>query len=46
MATVDETWQPAGLFPITGIGGADEQERRGCPAFLTVVQSVRELAAH
>ena len=42
MATVDETWQPARLFPITGIGGADEQERRGCSAFLAVVQSVKE----
>ena len=42
MAVTDETWQPARLFPITGIGGADEQERRGCSAFLAVVQSVRE----
>jgi hypothetical protein len=42
MAMVDETWQPARLFPITGIGGADEQERRGCSAFLAVLQSVRE----
>ncbi len=42
MAEVDETWQPARLFPITGIGGADEQERRGCSAFLAVLQSVRE----
>ncbi|MGA7419580.1 MAG: hypothetical protein WBW80_16405 [Acidimicrobiales bacterium] len=39
---MDDTWQPARLFPITGIGGADEQERRGCSAFLAVVQSVRE----
>jgi len=42
MAVVDEKWQPARLFPITGIGGADEQERRGCSAFLAVLQSVRE----
>jgi hypothetical protein len=42
MADVDETWQPARLFPITGIGGADEQERRGCSALLAVLQSVRE----
>jgi hypothetical protein len=42
MAMVDETWQPARLFPITGIGGADEQERRGCSAFLAVVQAARE----
>jgi len=42
MADPDETWQPARLFPVTGIGGADEQERRGCSAFLAVLQSVRE----
>jgi hypothetical protein len=42
MVTVDERWQPARLFPITGIGGADEQERRGCSAFLAVLKSVRE----
>ena len=42
MATVEEKWQPARLFPITGIGGADEQERRGCSAFLAVLHSVRE----
>lgn len=42
MANVDEKWQPARLFPITGIGGADEQERRGCSALLAVMQSVRE----
>ena len=42
MAVAEETWQPARLFPITGIGGADEQERRGCSAFLAVLQSVRE----
>ena len=42
MPMVDETWQPARLFPITGIGGADEQERRGCSALLAVIQSVRE----
>jgi hypothetical protein len=43
MTTVDDKrWQPARLFPITGIGGADEQERRGCSALLAVIQSVRE----
>jgi hypothetical protein len=42
MTTDDLVWQPARLFPITGIGGIDEQERRGCSAFLAVVQSVRE----
>lgn len=42
MNTIDETWQPARLFPVTGIGGADEQERRGCSAFLAVIRSVNE----
>jgi hypothetical protein len=42
MPMIDEKWQPARLFPITGIGGADEQERRGCSALLAVVQSVHE----
>lgn len=42
MALTDEKWQVARLFPITGIGGADEQERRGCSAFLAVLKSVRE----
>jgi hypothetical protein len=42
MTTADERWQPARLFPITGIGGADEQERRGCSALLAVIQAVRE----
>jgi hypothetical protein len=42
VTTADEKWQPARLFPITGIGGAQEQERRGCSAFLAVLQSVRE----
>jgi hypothetical protein len=30
------------LFPISGIGGADEQERRASSALLAVIQSVRE----
>jgi hypothetical protein len=38
----DETWQPARLFPITGIGGADEQERRGTSVLLAVMQSVKK----
>ena len=42
MTAVAERWQPARLFPITGIGGADEQERRGCSALLAVIQAVRE----
>ena len=39
---IDEKWQPARLFPITGIGNPDEQERRGCSVLLAVLQSVRE----
>lgn len=35
-------WQPARLFPVAGIGGADEQERRATSAFLAVVTMVRE----
>jgi hypothetical protein len=42
MAIEEERWQPARLFPITGIGGADEQERRGCSALLAVIQGVKE----
>lgn len=40
MAEVE--WERARLFPVTGIGGADEQERRASSALLAVVQSVRE----
>lgn len=43
---VDDTWQPARLFPITGIGGADEQERRGCSALLAVRRSVDEFGRY
>lgn len=35
-------WERARLFPVSGIGGADEQERRAASALLDVVQSVRE----
>jgi len=35
-------WERARLFPISGIGGADEQERRASSALLAVIQSVRE----
>ena len=40
MAEVE--WERARLFPISGIGGADEQERRASSALLAVIQSVRE----
>jgi hypothetical protein len=42
MPEVKEPWQPSRLIPVTGLGGADEQERRGCSAFLAVLTSVRE----
>jgi hypothetical protein len=42
MAYSDEVWQPARIIPVTGLSGADEQERRGCSAFLAVLGSVRE----
>lgn len=35
-------WERARLFPVSGIGGAEEQERRTTSALLAVVQSVRE----
>jgi hypothetical protein len=42
MASGDEAWQPARIIPVTGLSGADEQERRGCSAFLAVLGSVRQ----
>jgi hypothetical protein len=38
----EDGWQPARLIPISGITGADEQERRGSSAFLAVLSSVKE----
>ena len=35
-------WEPARLIPVSGIKGADEQERRGVSALLAVMESVRE----
>jgi hypothetical protein len=35
-------WERARLFPVSGIGGADEQERRASSALLAVIHSVRE----
>jgi hypothetical protein len=35
-------WERARLFPVSGIGGADEQERRAASALLAVIHSVRE----
>jgi hypothetical protein len=38
----EDQWQRARLFPITGIGGAEEQERRGSSALLAVIKAVHE----
>lgn len=38
----EERWEPARLIPVSGIGGAEEQERRGTSALLAVLTSVRE----
>src|ERR1022692_2855886 len=38
----EASWQRARLFPVSGIGGADEQECRGTSALLAVINSVRE----
>jgi hypothetical protein len=42
MVATKESWQPARLFPVTGIGGADEQERRATSALLAVLKAVQE----
>ena len=38
----EETWQRARLMPVTGIGGPDEEERRGTSVLLAVLGAVRE----
>lgn len=38
----EEHWQRARLFPVTGIGNPDEQERRGASVFLAVLAAVKE----
>lgn len=38
----DSAWEQARLIPVSGINGADEQERRGVSALLAVLESVRE----
>lgn len=35
-------WERARLFSVSGIGGADDQERRASSAVLAVIQSVKE----
>ena len=39
---VEDGWDRARLIPISGINGAEEQERRGTSALLAVIVSVRE----
>jgi hypothetical protein len=40
---VDEDgWEVARLIPVSGISGAEEQERRGASALMAVLSSVRE----
>lgn len=38
----DQSWESARLIPVSGINGADEQERRGASGLLAVLASVRE----
>ncbi|WP_161632196.1 TerD family protein [Nakamurella lactea] len=38
----DTDWQTARLFPVAGIGGAEEQERRATSALLAVMRLVKE----
>jgi hypothetical protein len=38
----EASWHQARLFPVSGIGGADEQECRGTSALLAVINAVRE----
>jgi stress response protein SCP2 len=38
----DDSWRAARLFPIVGVGGADEQERRATSALLAVLMGVKE----
>src|ERR1035441_701000 len=42
MSENQQKWQAARLIPITGITGADEQERRGTSVLLAVLGSVKE----
>ena len=42
LQTVDEKWQRARLFPVTGIGNPNKQERRGSSVLLAVVSSVKK----
>lgn len=39
-----DTWQPARLFSIVGVGGGEEQERRATAALVATMQAVRPFA--
>ena len=39
---VDPSWQPARLFSVTGVGNAEEQERRATSTLLSTMMAVRE----
>lgn len=39
-----DTWQPARLFSVAGIGAGDEQERRATSALVATMQAVRPFA--
>lgn len=43
-ATSEKPWQESRLIPTTGIGGADEQERRATSALLAVMSVVKEFS--
>lgn len=40
----EETWVPSRLFSISGVGGADEQEKRATSALLATMMGVRPFA--
>ena len=37
----DESWQPARLFSISGVGNSEEQEKRATSALLATMMGVR-----
>lgn len=40
----NDTWQPARLFSVAGVGAGDEQERRATSALVATMQAVRPFA--
>jgi stress response protein SCP2 len=39
---VDPSWQPARLFPVSGVGNTEEQERRATSTLLSTMMAVRD----